>query len=97
MEIPRLKIESWGQEFKVNLWIGYIGAFIVAIISSMFGFGGGPFIVPLMALFMGLPSIFFNTFVGSARHFQFGNLDKWLTGNKYPMPCHHGIGDAYLQ
>ncbi|NLI32293.1 MAG: sulfite exporter TauE/SafE family protein, partial [Deltaproteobacteria bacterium] len=52
---------------------------------SMFGFGGGPFMVPLMTVGLGLPmyvvvgssllAIFFNTVVGSVRHFQFGNFD----------------------
>ncbi len=80
-----MEIEFWGQKFKINLVIGCIGGFIIAIISSMFGFGGGPFMVPLMALGMGLPmyvvvgssllAIFFNTAMGSVQHFRFGNLD----------------------
>ena len=51
----------------------------------MFGFGGGPFMVPLMTVGLGLPmyvvvgssllAIFFNTVIGSLRHFQFGNFD----------------------
>lgn len=53
--------------------------------SSMFGFGGGPFMVPLMTVFMRLPmyvvvgssllAIFFNTLTGSLRHYGFGNFD----------------------
>ncbi len=80
-----MEIEFWGQKFKINLVIGCIGGFIIAIISSMFGFGGGPCMVPLMALGMGLPmyvvvgssllAIFFNTALGSVQHFRFGNLD----------------------
>lgn len=80
-----MKIEFWGQEFKANLFIGIPGAFIIAIASSMFGFGGGPFIVPLMTVFMRLPmyvvvgssllAIFFNTLMGTARHYGFGNFD----------------------
>ncbi len=51
----------------------------------MFGFGGGSFMVPLMAVGLGLPmyvivgssllAIFFNTLMGSARHYGFGNFD----------------------
>lgn len=78
-------VNFWGQEFKVNIILGCMGAFLIAIISSMFGFGGGPFMSPLMAVGLGLPmyvvvgssllAIAFNTVVGSMRHFQFGNFD----------------------
>jgi uncharacterized protein len=78
-------VEFWGQEFKVNIVFGCIGAFLLAIVSSMFGFGGGPFMVPLMTVGLGLPmylvvgssltAIFFNTLMGTMRHYQFGNFD----------------------
>jgi uncharacterized membrane protein YfcA len=78
-------LEFWGQEFKVNLVLGCIGGFVIAIVSSMFGFGGGPFMVPLMTVGLGLPmyvvvgssllAIFFNTLMGTMRHYQFGNFD----------------------
>ncbi len=80
-----MKIEFWGQEFKVNLAIGIPGAFLIAVMSSMFGFGGGPFMVPLMAVGLRLPmyvivgssllAIFFNTLMGTFRHYGFGNFD----------------------
>ena len=78
-------VEFWGHEFKVNIVIGCIGGFLIAIVSSMFGFGGGPFMVPLMTVGLGLPmyivvgssllAIFFNTLMGTMRHYQFGNFD----------------------
>lgn len=78
-------VEFWGQEFKVNVILGCLGGFLIAVISSMFGFGGGPFMVPLMTVGLGLPmyvvvgssllAIFFNTMMGTIRHFQFGNFD----------------------
>ena len=78
-------VEFWGQEFKVNIVFGCIGAFLLAIVASMFGFGGGPFMVPLMTVGLGLPmylvvgssltAIFFNTLMGTMRHYQFGNFD----------------------
>ena len=81
-------VEFWGQEFKVNIIFGCIGAFLLAIVSSMFGFGGGPFMVPLMTVGLGLPmylvvgssltAIFFNTLMGTMRHYQFGNFDMTL-------------------
>ncbi len=65
--------------------MGCLGGFLIAIISSMFGFGGGPFMVPLMTVVLGLPmyvvvgssllAIFFNTLMGTMRHYQFGNFD----------------------
>ena len=82
-----MDIEFWGQKFKVNMVIGCIGGFLIAIVASMFGFGGGPFMMPLMAIGMGLPmyvvvgssliAIFFNTVMGSLQHYRFGNFD-WL-------------------
>lgn len=78
-------VEFWGHEFKVNVALGCIGGFLIAIVSSMFGFGGGPFMVPLMTVGLGLPmyvvvgssllAIFFNTMMGTMRHYQFGNFD----------------------
>ncbi len=80
-----MTVEFWGHEFKVNLILGCIGGFLIAIVSSMFGFGGGPFMVPLMTVGLGLPmyivvgssllAIFFNTLMGTMRHYQFGNFD----------------------
>jgi hypothetical protein len=80
-----MKIEFWGQEFKISVFWGCIGGFSIALIASMFGFGGGPLMVPLMTVGLGLPmyvvvgssllAIFFNTIMGSARHFMFGNFD----------------------
>jgi len=83
-----MKVEFWGQEFTVNMVVGCIGGFLIAVVSSMFGFGGGPFMVPLMAVALRLPmylvvgssllAIFFNTTVSTMRHYQFGNFDLYL-------------------
>jgi uncharacterized membrane protein YfcA len=51
----KLKVEFWGQEFEANMIIGAIGGFLIAVASSLGGFGGGPFVVPLMTVIMGLP------------------------------------------
>jgi uncharacterized membrane protein YfcA len=89
-----MKVEFWGQEFKVNLIIGCVGGFLIAVLASMFGFGGGPFMVPLMAVGLRLPmylvvgssllAIFFNTTVSSLRHYQFGNFDLYLFLAMFP-------------
>jgi uncharacterized membrane protein YfcA len=78
-------VEFWGHEFKVNIILGCLGGFLIAIVSSIFGFGGGPFMTPLLAVGLGLPmylvvgssllAIFFNTLMGTMRHYQFGNFD----------------------
>ncbi|MBA3007959.1 MAG: sulfite exporter TauE/SafE family protein [Proteobacteria bacterium] len=83
-----MKVDFWGQEFEANMFVGCIGGFLIAIMSSMFGFGGGPFMVPLMTLGLRLPmyivvgssllAIFFNTAMGTMRHYQFGNFDLIL-------------------
>ena len=80
-----MKVEFWGQEFHVNMVVGCIGGFLIAIMSSMFEFGGGPFMVPLMTVALRLPmylvvgssllAIFFNTTMSTMRHYQFGNFD----------------------
>ena len=89
-----MKIEFWGQEFQVNMVVGCIGGFLIAIMSSMFGFGGGPFMVPLMTVFLRLPmylvvgssllAIFFNTTVSTMRHYQFGNFDLIFFLSMFP-------------
>jgi uncharacterized membrane protein YfcA len=80
-----MHINFWGTEFKINVIVGAIGAFLIAVMSSMFGFGGGPFMVPLMAVVLGLPmyvvvgssllAIFFNTSMSTFKHYSLGNFD----------------------
>ncbi len=80
-----MTVEFWGHEFKINIALGCLGGFLIAVVSSMFGFGGGPFMVPLMTVGLGLPmyvvvgssllAIFFNTLMGTTRHYMFGNFD----------------------
>jgi len=87
-------VKFWGQEFKVNVILGCLGGFLIAIVSSMFGFGGGPFMVPLMTVGLGLPmyvvvgssllAIFFNTMMGTMRHYQFGNFDLVFFAIMFP-------------
>ena len=89
-----MKVDFWGHEFEVNMWVGCLGGFLIAIMSSMFGFGGGPFMVPLMTVALGLPmyivvgssllAIFFNTAMGTVRHMQFGNFDLLLFLAMFP-------------
>lgn len=89
-----MKVEFWGQEFEANMVTGCIGGFLIAVMSSMFGFGGGPFMVPLMTVGLRLPmyivvgssllAIFFNTSMSSIRHFQFGNFDLILFLAMFP-------------
>lgn len=83
-----MKIEFWGHEFEANMIIGCTGGFLIAVTASMFGFGGGPFMVPLLTVFMGLPmyvvvgssllAIFFNTSMATSRVIGFGNVDYLL-------------------
>lgn len=80
-----MEVEFWGQTFRVNMVVGLICSFLLAIVASMMGFGGGPFMMPLMTVVLGLPmylvvgssllAIFFNTLMSSMRHYQFGNFD----------------------
>jgi uncharacterized membrane protein YfcA len=80
-----MHVQFWGQEFKINVALGCALGFLMAIVSSMFGFGGGPFMIAIMTLALGMPMylavgssllvIFFNTVTGTVRHFQFGNFD----------------------
>ncbi|MGC9195476.1 MAG: TSUP family transporter [Syntrophobacteraceae bacterium] len=89
-----MEVRFWGESFNVNLFVGCIGGFLIAVMGSMFGFGGGPFMVPLLTVALGLPmylvvgssllAIFFNTVMGSVRHFQFGHLDPILFLAMFP-------------
>ena len=89
-----MKVEFWGQEFNVNMIVGCLGGFLIAIMSSMFGFGGGPFMVPLMTVALRLPmylvvgssllAIFFNTAISTMRHYQFGNFDLIFFLSMFP-------------
>jgi len=81
-------IQFWGQEIKANVVVGGIGAFVIAVVSSMFGFGGGPFMVPLLTVVLGLPmyvvvgssllAIFFNTLMASSKNAFFDTIDYKL-------------------
>ncbi|MCI4453356.1 MAG: sulfite exporter TauE/SafE family protein [Thermodesulfobacterium sp.] len=81
----KMTIEFWGEKFEANMLIGALGGFIIAVASSLGGFGGGPFVVPLMTVIMRLPiyvvvgssllAIFFNTLMASARYYFFGQTD----------------------
>ena len=81
-------VHFWGHDIKTNPVVGVIGAFLIAVVSSMFGFGGGPFMVPLMTVLMGLPmyvvvgssllAIFFNTLMASGRNVFFQTVDYQL-------------------
>jgi len=83
-----MNIQFCGQELKANPVVGVIGAFLIAVVSSMFGFGGGPFMVPLMTVIMGLPmyvvvgssllAIFFNTLMASGKNAFFETIDYKL-------------------
>lgn len=76
------------------MFVGCIGGFLIAIMSSMFGFGGGPFMVPLMTVALRLPmylvvgssllAIFFNTSISTMRHYQFGNFDLYFFLAMFP-------------
>lgn len=80
-----MTINFWGQEFEINIWLGCFLGFLMAIVSSMFGFGGGPFMIAILTVILKLPmyvavgssllAIFFNTVMGTMRHYQFGNFD----------------------
>ncbi len=80
-----MTVTFWGHEFRVNILVGCLGAFLIAVLSSMFGFGGGPFMVPLMAVVLGLPmyvvvgssllAIFFGTLMSTMKHYSLGNFD----------------------
>jgi uncharacterized membrane protein YfcA len=89
-----MKVEFWGQEFNANMIFGCIGGFLIAIMSSMFGFGGGPFMVPLMTVGLRLPmfivvgssllAIFFNTMISTITYYRLGNFDLIFFCSMFP-------------
>ena len=70
-----MHVEFWGQKFEINVWVGCVLGLLMAVVSSMFGFGGGPFMIAIMTLALGMPMylavgssllvIFFNTVTGT--------------------------------
>ncbi len=101
-------VQFWGQEFKVNVVLGCFLGFFMAVISSMFGFGGGPFMIVIMTVVLRLPMylavgssllvIFFNTVTGTLRHYQYGNFDLLLFLIMFPAAILGGyIGPRIAQ
>jgi hypothetical protein len=94
-------VEFWGQRFKVNIVFGCIGAFLIAVVSSMLGFSGGPFLVPLLTVGLGLPmylvlgssllAILFHTILESSRHILFGNFDVVMFLIMFPAAMAGGL------
>ena len=70
------------------MFFACIACFLIAIVSALCGFGGGPFVVPLLCIAFRLPihmvagtslaAIFCGTVTGSVTHFQLGNFDAML-------------------
>lgn len=69
---------------RPTLWIG---GFLIGILSSLFGIGGGSFLVPMMVVLFQFPPhvavatsmfiIFLSSIVGSITHFIHDNID-WM-------------------
>ncbi|WP_107727723.1 sulfite exporter TauE/SafE family protein [Desmospora activa] len=65
----------------------WIGGFLIGILSSLFGIGGGSFMVPMMVVLFQFPPhvaiatsmfiMFLSSIVGSITHFIQGNID-WI-------------------
>ncbi|MCF8011179.1 MAG: sulfite exporter TauE/SafE family protein [Clostridiales bacterium] len=53
--IKSLNFTFWGQEFSINPMVAAAGGFVIAIIASMFGLGGGFMLVPYLASIFVLP------------------------------------------
>jgi uncharacterized protein len=101
-------VHFWGQEFKVNVALGCFLGFLMAVVSSMFGFGGGPFMIVIMTVALrwrmyvavgsSLLAIAFNTVTGSLRHYQYGNFDLVLFLIMFPAAILGGyIGPKIAQ
>ncbi len=43
------------QDFKVNLWTPWLAGFLIAVVASAFGVGGGFLLVPFMVSFLRMP------------------------------------------
>lgn len=72
-------------EYAVNIWLAIIIAFIVGMLSGLFGIGGGAVMVPAMILIFGFPPqvatatsmfmIFFVSLFSAGTHALLGHLE----------------------
>lgn len=79
----KLRFKFWGEEFSISSLGAGIGAFAVAIVTSMLGVGGGFLFVPLLSSVFVLPMflvtgtailvIFINSLIGIIRYTTLGN------------------------
>ncbi|MBO8138488.1 MAG: sulfite exporter TauE/SafE family protein [Desulfotomaculum sp.] len=53
--VSALKFTFWGEEFSINPILAAAGGFVIAIIASMFGLGGGFLLVPYLSSIFVLP------------------------------------------
>lgn len=53
--ISGLKFTFWGEQFSINPLLAALGGFVIAIIASMFGLGGGFMLVPYLSSIFVLP------------------------------------------
>jgi len=89
--LSELSFTFWGETFTINPVLAAVGGFIIAIIASMFGLGGGFMLVPYLSSVFVLPMfvvsgtsvtiVLINSLVAIARYLQKGAvIDWWYIG-----------------
>ncbi|GGK22019.1 UPF0721 transmembrane protein YunE [Caldalkalibacillus thermarum] len=97
-----------GEEYAYGYHrgLGLAIAFLVGMLSGLFGIGGGSLFVPAMILLFHFPVqvaaatsmfiIFLSSILGSATHYYFGHIDWWLVLGLAPGAWIGGRLGAYI-
>ncbi len=54
-KVPNIKFSYANKDFIVSLWTPWLAGFLIAVIASAFGVGGGFLLVPFMVSFLRMP------------------------------------------
>ncbi|MGM0417247.1 MAG: sulfite exporter TauE/SafE family protein [Thermodesulfobacteriota bacterium] len=86
--LTKLSFSFWGESFKANPLVLFIGGILIGCIASAFGVGGGFMLVPFMTSVMGYPmyiavpislcGTFANSVGGIAKYFVDGYQPDWI-------------------
>ena len=55
IKTPNIKFSYANQDFTVHFWTPWLAGFLIAVVASAFGVGGGFLLVPFMVSFLRMP------------------------------------------
>jgi uncharacterized membrane protein YfcA len=82
-----IKFSYANQNFEVSLWTPWLAGFLIAVVASAFGVGGGFLLVPFMVSFLRMPMfiipataavvIFISSSISVANYVKMGAVIEW--------------------